>query len=46
MAYGILVPQPGTEPGPPVLAVWSLKRWINSVCELLSCVRSLQPHGL
>ena len=45
-AYRILVSQPGIEPGPSVLAVWSLKHWINSVCELLSCVQSLQPHGL
>ena len=27
VASGILVPQPGTEPAPPALEVWSLKHW-------------------
>ena len=26
-AYGILVPQPGTEPTPPALDAWSLNHW-------------------
>ena len=27
VAYGILVPQPGIEPMPPALKVWSLNHW-------------------
>ena len=27
-AYGILVPQPGIEPTPPAMEVWSLNHWI------------------
>ena len=50
MAYGILVPQPGTKPTPPALAAWVLNHWttrkvLSSVQVSRSVVSdSLQPH--
>ena len=44
MAGGILVPQPGIEPVPPAVEVWSLNHWTMREVLIIIIKMTRSPH--